>query len=73
MTLLYWWLFYLKGGKPMETEVRAADGKKLFEWEPDGNVITIVIKQKKFLHCDLFAQKVWYNMGTLRNIVHYEN
>jgi hypothetical protein len=49
MTLLYWWLFYLKGGKPMETEVRAADGKKLFEWEPDGNVITIVIKQKKYV------------------------
>ena len=33
----------------METEVRAADGKKLFEWEPDGNVITIVIKQKKYV------------------------
>ncbi len=33
----------------METEVRAAEGKKLFEWEPDGNVITIVIKQKKYV------------------------
>lgn len=33
----------------MDTEVRAADGKKLFEWEPDGNVITIVIKQKKYV------------------------
>lgn len=33
----------------MDTEVRAADGKKLFEWTPENNIITIVIKQKKYV------------------------
>ncbi len=33
----------------MVTEVRAADGKKLFEWTPEDGVITIVVKQKKYV------------------------